>query len=54
MLAARVRVQAVHKVLSLAARASFDDGDILKLKPGHGDAPFEGLLDLGLFPPPGS
>ena len=39
-------MQAVHEIPSLAAWASFDGGDILELKLGHGDAPFEGLLDL--------
>ncbi len=42
-------MQAVHEVPPLAARASFDGGDILELKPGHGDAPFEGPLDLVSF-----
>lgn len=46
---ARFLLKAVHEVPSLAARGSFDNGNILELEPGHRDAPFEDLLDLVSF-----
>src|SRR5271165_3061654 len=45
----RVRMHAVYEIPPLAAWASFDGGDILEFKLGHGEAPFEGLLDLVPF-----
>src|SRR5262249_18132246 len=41
-----VRRQAVYEISPFAARASFDDGDILDVKLGHGETPFKGLPDL--------
>lgn len=49
VVALRVLIQAIYEVPSLTAGASFDDGDILELKPSHGNAPFEGPLDLISF-----
>ena len=49
MLPRHLPVQAVYEVASLAVWASFDDGDILELKTGHGDAPFEDPLNLVSF-----
>lgn len=46
---ARFLLKAVHEIPSLATRGSFDNGDILELEPGHGDASFEDLLDLVSF-----
>jgi len=47
--ASGIRIQGIYEIPSLAAGASFDDGNVLELKPGHGDAPFEGPLDLISF-----
>ena len=46
LLPGHVRVQTVHEIPSLTAWASFDGGDILELKPGYRNVPFEGPLDL--------
>ena len=50
----RVCMQAVHEISPLAARASFDDGDILELEPGHGDVLVRRSAGSGLFLLPGS
>jgi hypothetical protein len=49
--ACRIRIRGIHEIPSLAPGASFDDGNILELKPGHRDALFEGPLDLISFCP---
>ena len=42
-------MHAVHEVLSFAAGAAFDGGDVLELKLGHGNTPFEDPLNLIFF-----
>jgi len=47
--ARRTHIQRIHEIPPLAAGTSLDYGNILELKPGHGDTSFEGLLDLISF-----
>ena len=49
--ACRIRIRGINEIPSLAPGASFDDGNILELKPSHRDALFEGPLDFISFRP---